>query len=185
MGRDVRFRVCFVCSGNICRSPMAEVVFRRLAEDAGLGHLVEADSAGTGDWHVGERADRRAVSALSRVGLDGSAHRARQFDPRWFLRRDLVVALDRGHLRTLTSWAANDAERDRIQLLRRFDRAVGAVGAVGSGGSGGAAAELDVPDPYYDRIAAFSDVLDMITRACTGLLDTVRPRLDDRPVRAV
>jgi protein-tyrosine phosphatase len=156
---------------------MAEIVLRRLAEDAGIGHLLEVDSAGTGDWHIGEQADRRALTVLSREGFDGSAHRARQFDPRWFLRRDLVVALDRGHLRTLRSWAANDLERDRIQLLRSFDPSVGAGGASPS--------ELDVADPYYDGVAAFTEVLGQITAACAGLLSTVRSRLDSRPVRAV
>jgi protein-tyrosine phosphatase len=176
MASDERFRICFVCSGNICRSPMAEVVLRRLADDAGLGRHLEVDSAGTGDWHVGERVDRRALAVLCRAGFDGSAHRARQFDPRWFLRRDLVIALDRSHLRTLRSWAANDTEHDRIQLLRSFDPALGPASPP---------TELDVPDPYYDGVDAFDEVLGLVTAACAGLLDAVRPRLDDRPVRAV
>ncbi|HEY6797211.1 MAG TPA: low molecular weight protein-tyrosine-phosphatase [Kineosporiaceae bacterium] len=176
MASERLLRICFVCSGNICRSPMAEVVLRGLADDAGLGRHFEIDSAGTGDWHVGERADRRALAVLSRAGFDGSAHRARQFDPRWFLRRDMVIALDRGHLRTLRSWVASDAERDRIQLLRSFDLSVGADTPP---------SELDVPDPYYDGADAFGNALDLITAACAGLLATTRPRLDGRPVRAV
>ena len=174
---DDRFRICFVCSGNICRSPIAEIVLRGLAEDAGLGHLVEADSAGTGDWHIGEQADRRALAVLARAGLDGSEHRARQFDPRWFLRRDLVIALDRGHLRTLRSWAANDAERGRIHLLRSFDPTLPPDARAG---------DLDVPDPYYDGLTAFADVLELVRAGCAGLLETVRSeRGGDRPVRAV
>ena len=177
MGADGRFRICFVCSGNICRSPMAEIVLRGLARDAGADHLLEIDSAGTGDWHIGEQADRRALSVLSHAGLDGSDHRARQFDPRWFLRRDLVVALDRGHLRTLRSWAANDTERSRIVLLRSFDPAVPADAT---------SSALDVPDPYYDGMPAFTDVLEVIRASCTGLLATVRTQLGgDRPIRAV
>ena len=78
------YRVCFVCTGNICRSPMAEVVFRALVERAGLADRIEVDSAGTGDWHVGAGADDRALLALTAGGYDGAAHRARRFDPRWF-----------------------------------------------------------------------------------------------------
>ena len=74
--------MCFVCSGNICRSPMAEVVLRELARRAGAQDAVEVDSAGTGDWHVGHEADRRALRVLAEAGYDGSTHRARQFDRR-------------------------------------------------------------------------------------------------------
>lgn len=169
MASEQRFRVCFVCSGNICRSPMAEFVLRGMVERAELDDLVLVDSAGTGDWHIGERADRRALSVLNRHGYDGSAHRARQFDLRWFAARDLVIALDRGHLRTLRSWAANDHERSRIHLLRSFDPAIGADAT---------AYELDVPDPYYENLQAFDDVLTLVEAACSGLLDHVRGRLD-------
>ena len=165
---DDRFRICFVCSGNICRSPIAEIVLRGLAEDAGLGHLVEADSAGTGDWHIGEQADRRALAVLARAGLDGSEHRARQFDPRWFLRRDLVIALDRGHLRTLRSWAANDAERGRIHLLRSFDPTLPPDARAG---------DLDVPDPYYGHGDGFERVLAMIERATPGVVEYLRTQV--------
>ena len=95
------YRICFVCSGNICRSPMAEVVMADLVAAAGLADVVVVDSAGTGDWHIGERADRRAVAALAARGYDGATHRAKQFDPHWFRQRDLVIGLDRGHERTL------------------------------------------------------------------------------------
>ena len=75
------FRVSFVCTGNICRSPMAEAVLRSLAERAGLTDRLVIESAATGDWHVGEQADRRTLAALERAGYDASKHRARQFDP--------------------------------------------------------------------------------------------------------
>lgn len=179
MSSDGRFRVCFVCSGNICRSPMAEFVLRRLVADAGLGDAIEVDSAGTGDWHVGEQADGRALSVLTRNGYDGSSHRARQFDPHWFARRDLVIALDRGHERTLRSWASNEFERDRIHLLRSFEPAVR-----GRTPSEPNVAELDVADPYYDGLAAFTAVLRQIEEASAGLLDHVRGELHGRPVRA-
>src|SRR3954454_21966139 len=87
------YRVCFVCSGNICRSPIAEVVMRRLVEDEGLAGVVEVDSAGTGAWHEGDGADPRAVAVLDGSGYDGSAHRARAFEADWFADIDLVLAL--------------------------------------------------------------------------------------------
>ena len=161
---DRQYAVCFVCSGNICRSPMAEVVLRALVYDAGLGESVLVDSAGTGDWHIGERADRRTVAALAARGYDGTAHRARQFEPDWFATHDLVVALDRGHLRTLGSWAPTDRARKKLHLLRSFDPDL-PMDTFGD--------ELDVPDPYYDGTEAFSAVLSTIEVACTGLLDTL------------
>ncbi len=155
------FRICFVCSGNICRSPMAEYVLRRLADEAGVGAELEIDSAGTGDWHIGERADRRTLTALAAVGYDGAAHRARQFDSKWFTQLDLVIALDRGHELTLRSWAADPEQQASIWLLRRFDPAAGPSPA---------GSELDVPDPYYDGPQAFASVLRLVERCCAGLL---------------
>ena len=168
------YRVCFVCSGNICRSPMAEIVLRGLADRAGMGDRVTADSAGTGDWHVGERADRRALSVLRSRGYDGESHRARQFDPDWFASRDLVVALDRGHLRTLRSWTIDGADRDRIRLLRSFDPTVQAETDT---------AAADVPDPYYDGSAAFAAVLDQVEAACAGLLTLISADRTGLPAR--
>lgn len=98
------YRVCFVCTGNICRSPMAEAVFRAHVAEAGLAHRIAVDSAGTGGWHEGDGADPRAISVLEAAGyaLD---HRARQFQASWFERLDLVIALDAGHLRELRALA--------------------------------------------------------------------------------
>jgi protein-tyrosine phosphatase len=161
------YRICFVCSGNICRSPIAEVVLRALAEREGLGGDIAVDSAGTGDWHVGERADLRAINVLAGGGYDGGAHRARQFDPQWFAERDLVIALDRGHARALRSWAPDAAARDKVRLLRSFDPTV----------SGGDELDLDVADPYYDGPEEFDEVLGQVEAACEGLLNHVRSEL--------
>lgn len=155
------YRICFVCTGNICRSPMAEVVLRRLVLDAGLAGAVEVDSAGTGSWHVGDGADRRALTTLADAGYDGSGHRARVFDRRWFAERDLVVALDRGHLRELHALAADDDERGKVVLLRSF-----ADGTAGSDLGAG----LDVADPYYGGRDDFLAVLEQVETACRGLL---------------
>ena len=151
------YRLCFVCSGNICRSPIAAVVMQRLVDDAGLTDVVQVDSAGTGDWHVGDPADPRAVAALRDGGYDGRAHRAQVFEPGWLADRDLVLALDHGHLRELRALARTDAQRDRVRLLRSFDPA--------------APDGAEVADPYFGDARDFAEVLDQVERACRGLLE--------------
>ncbi|MCW4385781.1 low molecular weight phosphotyrosine protein phosphatase [Salinibacterium sp. SYSU T00001] len=156
------FRICFVCTGNICRSPMAEVVFRDLVTRAGCDHLISVTSAGTGDWHVGERSDRRTLDALAAHGFDGSAHRARQFDPDWFEHLDLVVAFDRSQARILGNWAPTPADRSKVHLLLSFDPEEQL---------------LDVPDPYYSDAALFDRVLRMIHQASAALFRQIEPAL--------
>ncbi|MFJ8635030.1 low molecular weight protein-tyrosine-phosphatase [Streptomyces sp. NPDC093568] len=153
------YRVCFVCTGNICRSPMAESVFRARVEEAGLDGLVEVDSAGTGGWHEGDPADPRTVSVLEEHGYDGG-HTARQFQPSWFARLDLVVALDSGHLKALRRLAPSPEDAAKVRLLRSYDPAAGD--------------DLDVPDPYYGGREGFEDCLEMVEAASTGLLTAVR-----------
>jgi protein-tyrosine phosphatase len=157
------FRVVFVCTGNICRSPMAAVVFRSLAESAGLGDRVSSVSAGTGDWHVGERADSRTIEALERHGYDGATHRARQFTATDFADADLVVALDRTHERILRQWARRDGDEEKIALLLAFDPE--------------AHGRQDVPDPYYAGPEMFDEVLGMIESACRSLFRQLEPAI--------
>lgn len=165
------YRICFVCSGNICRSPSAEVVFRALAERAGVDSI-QVDSAGTGDWHVGERADVRALRALQASGYDGSAHRARLFEPEWFEQRELIIALDRGHARTLRAWAPDEAARNRVRLLRSYDLALSTASLSEDNPL------IDIADPYYDGDEAFARMLAQIEAAGAGLLEKVRARLE-------
>ena len=160
------YRVCFVCSGNICRSPTAEVVLRRQLTEAGLAGQVVVDSAGLGDWHVGEGADRRSAAVLRLRGYPAWQHQARQFRASDFADRDLVVALDAGHQRALQSLAPTAADRAKIRLLRSYDLAA----VTGPG-------ELDVPDPYYGGPDGFEHVLDLVEGACRGLLAELRVRL--------
>jgi low molecular weight protein-tyrosine phosphatase len=141
--------------GNICRSPMAESVVRAEVERAGIGDLVEVDSAGIGDWHKGERMDPRASAALARQGYLSRAHRARQIGPSWLRDRDLVLAMDRQNLRALVGMAGRVEAGDRIRLLRSFD----------PGSPDGA----EVPDPYLDEDESFAHVLVLIEAAAKEL----------------
>ncbi|MEW2314125.1 low molecular weight protein-tyrosine-phosphatase [Streptomyces bauhiniae] len=161
------YRVCFVCTGNICRSPMAESVFRARVAEAGLDGLIEADSAGTGGWHEGDAADPRTVSVLDEHGY-GTEHVARQFQPSWFGRLDLVIALDTGHLKALRRLAPTEEDARKVRLLRSYDPSAGA--------------DLEVPDPYYGGRDGFEECLEMVEAASAGLLDSVREHLEERPV---
>jgi protein-tyrosine phosphatase len=143
------YRVCLVCLGNICRSPMAETVLRAELRAAGLAGAVVVDSAGTGDWHVGDAMDRGARSALASRGHDGSAHRARQFQPSWLSRYDLILAMDSRNLADLRRMArAGDA--DRIRLF---------------GEAGGLGETSDIPDPWGGGPGEFGHVLDLLGAA--------------------
>ncbi|MGW4730082.1 low molecular weight protein-tyrosine-phosphatase [Streptomyces shenzhenensis] len=159
------YRVCFVCTGNICRSPMAESVFRARAAEAELTDLVEVDSAGTGSWHEGEGADPRAVAVLEEHGYDID-HTARRFEPSWFSRLDLVIALDSGHLKALRRMAPTEEDARKVRLLRSYDP--------------GAGDDLDVPDPYYGGLDGFAECLERVEAASTGLLAAVREHLEGR-----
>ncbi|MFF2997432.1 low molecular weight protein-tyrosine-phosphatase [Streptomyces sp. NPDC057950] len=159
------YRVCFVCTGNICRSPMAESVFRARIEEAGLDGVVEVDSAGTGGWHEGDGADSRTVAVLEAGGY-GSDHTARRFHAAWFSRLDLVIALDSGHLRDLRRLAPTPEDADKVRLLRSYDPAAGD--------------DPDVPDPYYGRLDDFEECLEMVEAASHGLLAAVQQELEGR-----
>jgi protein-tyrosine phosphatase len=153
-----RLSVVFVCTGNICRSPMAEIVFTEALRREGQANQVQVSSAGTGNWNVGDPADPRAAEALRRAGYS-CEHVAAQVGP-GHLSADLLVALDYGHLTALRQLVA---EPDRVVLLRSFDRAAGRT--------------LGVPDPYFGGNQSFEEVLSMVRAAVPGLLAWVRERL--------
>ncbi|WP_326829972.1 low molecular weight phosphotyrosine protein phosphatase [Streptosporangium sp. NBC_01810] len=146
------YRICLVCMGNICRSPMAEVVLRKILDDHGLGDRVTVDSAGTGDWHRGSPMDARAAEILADHGYDGSRHRARQFLRDWYGQVDLVLAMDTDNLRALRRLAPDGAD---VRLFRSFDPA--------------APEGSEVPDPYYGEQEGFAEVLEMVEAASEGL----------------
>ena len=146
-------RILFVCMGNICRSPTAEGVMRRLIAEAGLD--IEVDSAGTGGWHAGEPPDERATLAARRRGvtLEGAARQVRPSD---FRRFDMLIAMDRGNLRELLAMAPDEESAAKVRLL---------------------VPDADVPDPYYGGDRGFETVLDMVEAACRELLDELRARV--------
>ena len=154
------WRICFVCLGNICRSPTAEAVMRARVAAAGRDDEVVVESAGTGAWHLGEPSDRRAIGEARRRGIamDGSA---RQFTGADFARFDLVLAMDRQNAADLRRIAPTGEAAAKVRLLREFDPSAGDD-------------DLDVPDPYFGGADGFEEVFDMVERACVGLLQHLR-----------
>jgi protein-tyrosine phosphatase len=151
------YRIGVVCLGNICRSPTAEVVLRAELEKAGLSGRVVVDSAGTGDWHVGEAMHPGARAELARRGLDGTGHRARQIAPSWLADYDLLLAMDGRNLATLRRMAAGDPDLEgRILLMLSFDPQ--------------AEAGAEVPDPYEGSEAEFASVFDLVEPATRGVV---------------
>ncbi|WP_281157094.1 low molecular weight protein-tyrosine-phosphatase [Streptomyces sp. HYC2] len=150
--------ICFVCSGNICRSPSAALVFAERLRRAGLTDEVRVSSAGIGPWHAGEAIDERAGEVLTRKGYP-VRHVAAQVGAE-HLDADLLLAMDRGHEKALRRLVDDPS---RVRLLRSFDP--------------DATGDLDVPDPYYGGPEEFEEALAMIEAATPGLLDWVRERL--------
>jgi len=157
-GEPAKVRVLFVCTGNICRSPTAEGVFRRLVTQAGLGATILTDSAGTGGWHVGQPPDSRSQATAKQRGVDLSGQRARRVSSEDFQDFDYLVAMDRGHQQALLRLAPTGQEQ-QVHLLMSYagDRTL-----------------LDVPDPYYGGVHGFDHVFDLIERGCKGLLAHIR-----------
>ncbi|HEU4578928.1 MAG TPA: low molecular weight protein-tyrosine-phosphatase [Polyangiaceae bacterium] len=152
-------RICFVCLGNICRSPTAEGVVQGLLQEAGLAGKVMVESAGTGDWHVGSLPDPRARAAAQRRGLE-LVSRARQFTPQDWQRFDHVLVMDQANFDDLAKLAPDDAARAKLRLFRSFDPA--------------AAPGAEVPDPYHGGPTGFDHVLDLCEAAGKGLIEALR-----------
>ncbi len=157
-----KISVLFVCMGNICRSPMAEGVFRQQVEAAGLAERIHIDSAGTHAYHVGEPPDPRAQETAARRDIDLSTQRARRVTREDLALFDFILAMDRDNLAILHD-IAEPEHRERIRLFMEF------------------APEMkvrEVPDPYYGGQGGFDRVLDLVEAASAGLLETIRKRLD-------
>lgn len=157
-----RYLVGMVCSGNICRSPTAEVVLVARLAEAGLADRVTVASCGLGDWHVGDPMDHRSAATLAAAGYDPSRHRAQQLDGSWSSAYDLLLAMDGGHHRDL---AAAGVPGERIRMFRDFD-------PVDPG--------ADVPDPYYGGSDGFEEVLAMVERTSAVLATSLDRHLGGR-----
>jgi protein-tyrosine phosphatase len=153
-------KVLFVCMGNICRSPMAEGVFRKLVRDAGLQDVVQIASAGTHAYHVGEPPDVRAQQAARKRGYELTELRARQVTQEDFHEYDLILAMDWENLALLQQQCPR-SQKHKLHLLMRY---------------AGEFEAATVPDPYYGGAEGFNTVLDYVEDACQGLLDVVRKR---------
>jgi protein-tyrosine phosphatase len=151
-------KILFVCLGNICRSPTAEIVFRQIVAREAPDLHVEIDSAGTAAYHIGSPPDSRTRQAALRRGYDMSALRARVVEPQDFGRFDLILAMDRQNFAALRR-GAPAAAHDRIRLFLEFAPDAG---------------ETEVPDPYYGGPNGFEEVLDLVEAAARGLLQHVR-----------
>jgi len=151
-------RVLMVCLGNICRSPMAEGVFRHLLEENGLEDRIRVDSAGTGSWHVGESPDIRSTRTAASHGI-ALTGRSRQIRPEDFRNFDYIVAMDRANLEELEKLRDGVGGQGAIYLIREFDPE-GEPGA-------------EVPDPYYGGPGGFEEVFQMVERSSRGLLEHI------------
>ena len=148
-------KICFVCLGNIVRSPLAENVFRKLADEAGVSHKYKVDSAGTSGWHVGEQPDLRMRRVAADHGLK-YAGQARQFEVDDFGEFDLIVAMDVENRDHLLGISPHPKDRAKVRLLREFDP---------MGGT-----HHSVPDPYYGGMDGFEEVYQIVEISCQGLL---------------
>jgi len=151
-------RILFVCLGNICRSPLAEGLFRHHVESAGLSAHFEIDSAGTGGWHVGEPPDERMCATALARGLDIRSLRARQIRPADLEKHNLVLAMDRENLRNVRKLAGS-ADASHVMLFRHFDPEPGTG---------------EVPDPYYGGEEGFREVFEIVDRTSRALLAHLR-----------
>jgi protein-tyrosine phosphatase len=162
-GGRAPYRIAMVCLGNICRSPIAEVVLTEKLARAGLDDRVEVTSAGTGGWHVGEPMDRRAAAILAAHGYDGSEHRASQFEAHRHDEYDLVLAMDESNHADLSDLVEHGTSR--LRMFRDFDpRAAGS--------------DRDVPDPYYGGDDGFAHVLATVERTCDEIVAALEHQLD-------
>lgn len=162
------YRIVTVCTGNICRSPMAELMLTRAFAEAGMADDVTVDSAGTTDWEAGRPIDERAAAKLAELGIDSHRHRARRFEQGWYGERDLILALDLDHYRHLRENSPDEDAREKIHLLREFDPATTDTGLE----------HLGIYDPWYGDASDFEATWQMVDGAVEGVVRFVRHELD-------
>ena len=160
-----RIKVMFVCMGNICRSPLAEGVFRHRAAERGVADYFEVASSGTGNWHVGQAPDRRMRSTAVAKGVSLDGQRAQQFHPDDLAYYDHVLTMDKDNLHDVLYLDDTGAYGSKVQLFRAFDPAPG---------------DYQVPDPYYGGAHGFEQVFQIVDRTVVALLDQL---LDENGLR--
>ena len=163
MALSKSFEICFVCLGNICRSPLAEGVFQALINDQGLENQIIVHSAGTGGWHVGASPDARMQATARNKGIKLTS-RAQQIEAGDIRRFDLVLAMDRSNLETMEYLVSPEMAAKKLRLFRSFDPE--------------ADGDLDVPDPYYGGDAGFEHVFQIVHRTCPPILDYVKSQME-------
>jgi len=162
MNSPKTFDICFVCLGNICRSPLAEGVFHSLVEAEGLTEHILIESAGTGNWHVGASPDGRMQATANKKGIRLNS-RAQQFEQGDFNRFNLILAMDQHNLETLQFMCSPETAQKKLRLFRSFDPH--------------ARGPEDVPDPYYGGDSGFDHVFEIVQRTCPKILDHVKSQL--------
>jgi protein-tyrosine phosphatase len=159
-----KYKILFVCLGNICRSPTADGIMRKLVKDAGLEHLIEIDSAGTGGWHIGSLPDPRSMQHAAKRGYDLSSLRARKVHFNDFSEYDLILAMDNSNYSDLFELCEHQ-HRNKVKLfLEHFGDEKGRE-------------TRQVPDPYYKGAEGFEEVLDLVEAACANLLEYVKQEI--------
>lgn len=158
--KDNRFKICFVCLGNICRSPTAEGVFRHLVEERSLENYFEVDSAGTSAYHIGESANSKSQRTANKHGITLHS-KARQFKASDLDYFDLILAMDEENLENVQQMA-NGEQKEKIGRMRDFDPQPG---------------NGEVPDPYYGGPEGFENVFQIVKRSCEELLDQLEPHI--------
>ncbi|MEX1011046.1 MAG: low molecular weight protein-tyrosine-phosphatase [Balneolaceae bacterium] len=159
------YKICFVCLGNICRSPTGEGIFQHLVRQEGLSTFFYIDSAGTAAYHVGEPANSKSRATAEENGIELHS-KARRFEAADLREFDLVVAMDQSNLRDIKDLDSGGTFRDKIRLMRDFDPQ---------------SESRDVPDPYYGGIDGFQDVFFIVYRSCEVLLNELKESIDQPP----
>jgi low molecular weight protein-tyrosine phosphatase len=167
--RHEPYAIGLVCLGNICRSPIADVVLTERLLRAGLGDTVRVESSGTGTWHLGEAINPPAASVLSAAGYDPSHHVAKRFDQSWFDDYDLILAMDAANLVDIRALARMNSDRERVLMFRSFDPYVPDDSRA-----------PDVPDPFGGPATAFADVLAVVERTSDVIVAHIDKLLSTR-----
>ena len=160
MSAPAPYRVLFVCLGNICRSPAAEIIFNAVAAKNGLAGLVKADSCGTASYHTGSKPDHRMLAALERAGYSYGGHRARTFRRADFTDFDLIIPQDEYNERDILALARNEADAAKVRGMWQWFNAD--------------ETESSVPDPYYGGPAGFDAVVALLTRSMEKLMESTK-----------